>query len=285
VGTSSSYKGPGGSTPLIPTWLNEPSGGGEVPPAEPPASPEPQGVPTTPTPQPELPQPKRYSTARNNFTRFAQSGGSDRRSLGRAISGYVSGAAGGSRQAAQRMGSSRASASRLTNFLSSVQSGGIRQALRELSLESLAGRPIDEIFIGLADYVCPDGGTVDEGIARDAFIETIADLASAGITDMDALTTDQMQTVLELYITHTIEARICNDSGTKSVNLPSNPDSVREVQGQLQNFILRAVSDALTAARAESPTLSTVQINSFVDNVYGMSFEILQTLGEAEADK
>jgi hypothetical protein len=90
---------------------------------------------------------------------------------------------------------------------------------------------------------------------------------------------------LELYITHTIEARICNDIGTKSVNLPSNPDSVREVQGQLQNFILRAVSDALTAARAESPTLSTVQINSFVDNVYGMSFEILQTLGEAEADK
>ena len=47
VGTSSSYKGPGGSTPLIPTWLNEPSGGGEVPPAEPPASPEPQAVPTT----------------------------------------------------------------------------------------------------------------------------------------------------------------------------------------------------------------------------------------------
>ena len=56
-------------------------------------------------------------------------------------------------------------------------------------------------FLGLVDYVCPDGGSIDEGIAREAFVETIADLAGAGIADLDSLTADQIQAVLELYAT------------------------------------------------------------------------------------
>ena len=63
--------------------------------------------------------------------------------------------------------------------------------VRALNLGALAGHPIEEIFLGLADYVCPDGGSIDEGIAREAFIETIADLAGAGITDLDGLTADK----------------------------------------------------------------------------------------------
>ena len=81
---------------------------------------------------------------------------------------------------------------------------------------------MEEVFAGLADYICPDGGSIDEGIARDAFIETIADLAEAGITDIDGLTSDQIQTVFELYASHTIEARICNDIGTRVVTILSS---------------------------------------------------------------
>jgi hypothetical protein len=87
--------------------------------------------------------------------------------------------------------------------------------------------------------VCPDGGTIDEGIAREAFIETITDLASAGITDLDGLTPDQMQTVFELYATNAIEARLCNDIGAKTVILPSNSRQAARVQAQLNDFIRR----------------------------------------------
>jgi hypothetical protein len=93
------------------------------------------------------------------------------------------------------MGSSRGTTARLANFLTSVSNQGAREALRSLNLEALAGRPIEEIFLGLADYICPESGTVDEGIARDAFIETVAELASLGMTDLDGLTPAQMQTV------------------------------------------------------------------------------------------
>ncbi|HUZ93606.1 MAG TPA: Qat anti-phage system associated protein QatB [Edaphobacter sp.] len=223
---------------------------------------------------------------RNNFSRFATSGGTDRASLGRAVSQYVSTAAGGSRAAAQRMGASCAAGARLLNFLSGATVNGPREALRALNLQSLAGRPIEEVFLGLMDYVCQgqDGGTVDEGIAREAFIETITELAENGITDIDALTADQMQTIFELYAAHAIEARLCNDIGTKSITLPSDPSDAATVQEQLLDFIRGSVSDALTRAQINMQALTPATVLGIVTGVYEQAFSILQTMGDAEAE-
>ncbi|MDN5923771.1 MAG: hypothetical protein L0H70_02085 [Xanthomonadales bacterium] len=161
----------------------------------------------------------------------------------------------------------------------------MRNALRALSLESLAGRPITEIFVGLADYICPGTGTVDEGIAREAYIETIVELAGEGLTDLATFAQDQMQTVFELYATHAIEARICNDIGTKAVTMPADAQAARRVEQQLRDFIRGGVSDALTRARAETPILTPERVHGFVDAVYESTFAILQALGEAEANQ
>jgi hypothetical protein len=183
------------------------------------------------------------------------------------------------------MGSSRNTAAGLLNFLSSAVSGGAREALRTLRLEGLAGRPIEEIFLGLADYICPDGGTIDEGIAREAFIETIADLAEAGVTDLDSLNADQMQTIFELYATNAIEARIFNDIGANGITLPADAQEALKVQSQLRDFISRGVADALNAARAGMQALTPENVFGFVTQVYERAFDILQSLGEAEADQ
>lgn len=290
MGTSTAYQGPGGGTPLVPSWL-EPNGGGNIPgiPVAPNVvPPDPTSVPPAPTNRPVTPppgDPNRFTTARSNLTRFARSGGHDRASLGRAVSSYVSTSSGGVQRAAQRMGASRGSATRLLSFLTDAQAHGAREALRTLNLEELAGRPIDEVFIGLADYICPNAGTVDEGIAREAFIETIIELATLGVTDLDALTPDQMQTVFEMYATHAIEARLCNDIGIKVITMPDDAQSALRIQEQLRDFIRNGVSDALTAARTETPILTQEHIHSFVDSVYERSFGILKALGDAEADQ
>jgi hypothetical protein len=182
------------------------------------------------------------------------------------------------------MGSARGAGSRLLGFLSDAARRGATEALRALNLGALAGRPIEEIFLGLADYVCPDGGTIDEGIAREAFIETIADLAGAGITDLDGLTPDQMQTVFELYATNAIEARLCNDIGMKTVTLPSDSRQAARVQAQLNDFIRRAVADALTTARAAAAALTPDRVLAFVGGIYEQAFGILQIMGDAEAE-
>jgi hypothetical protein len=181
------------------------------------------------------------------------------------------------------MGSSRGAGAGLVRFLNDASVNGVREALRALNLESLAGRPIEEVFAGLADYICPEGGSIEEGIARDAFVETIADLAGAGITDIDALTSAQIQTVFEFYATHAIEARLCNDIGTKVVTLPADPGAAARVEAQLRDFIQRGVSDAINAAGVNIQALSPDAVTGFVTTVYQSAFEILQTMGDAEA--
>lgn len=284
MGTSSSFSGAGGGTPLVPSWVD---GGGSSPAAPAPAtSPAPAAVPVAPATRPPIAVAPggagRFRSARSNFSSFAGSGGTDRRSLGRAVSRYVSKSLGGAANAARRMGSSRASAGRLASFFSDVQANGLAETLRSLDLGALAGRAIEDVFAGLADYICPEGGSIDEGIARDAFIETVADLADAGIHDMDALTPDQMQTVFELYAAHTIEARVCNDIGTKLITLPTDPAAAARVQEQLHEFIQRGVSDALAEVGTAVGSLTLDSVNEFVGQVYESAFEILEALG-AEA--
>ena len=292
MGTSSPFGGQSGNSPLVPSFLGDEG----APPAAaadgasqngaPPADGDPPGQPPTPPVRPPIPpagDPTRFSAARNNFSRFAGSGGRDRASLGRAVSHYVGTSTGGARGTAARMGSSRGAGSRLLGFLSDAATRGATEALRTLNLGALAGRPIEEIFLGLSDYVCPDGGSIDEGIAREAFIETIADLAGAGITDLDGMTADQMQTVFELYATNAIEARLCNDIGTKTITLPASAREAASVQAQLHDFIQRGVADALTVARAAAAALTPDRVLGFVTRVYEQAFDILQTMGDAEA--
>jgi hypothetical protein len=108
-------------------------------------------------------------------------------------------------------------------------------------------------------------------------------LAEFGTTDLDALTSDQMQTVFELYATHAIEARLCNDVGTKALTVPADAHAALLVQKQLHDFIRNGVSDALTAARAGTPVLTQGLVQTFVDAVYERAFDILRALGDAEA--
>ncbi|MEC4723315.1 Qat anti-phage system associated protein QatB [Noviherbaspirillum sp. CPCC 100848] len=288
MGTSTAFGGQPGSTPLVPSWVDDsPAGGASTPPTGR-SDGEAQSSPGGNTPVlpaiPAIADPSRFSSARNNFSRFVGSGGGDRRSLGRAVSQYVSSSTGGSRTAAARMGSSRASGGRLLGFLSDAATRGAVEALRSLDLEALAGRPIEEVFLGLVEYICPDGGSIDEGIAREAFIETITDLVDAGITDINAITVDQVQMVFELYATNAIEARLCNDIGARTITLPRDAREAARIQEQLHDFIQRGVADALSAAQAAMATLRPDTILRFVDDIYEQAFSIMKIMGDAEAD-
>jgi hypothetical protein len=288
MGTSSAFGGQGGGTPLVPSWLDD-----EIGPASPHSNDGDVPVdgtqpvdPLTPQQSPPIPplgEARRFSTARSNFTRFAKSGGQDRASLGRAISQYVSHSTGGARAASARMGSSRRASANLLGFLSDAVNRGSGEALRALNLSELSGQPIERVFLGLADYLCPDGGSIDEGITREAFIETIADLAEAGVTDLDHLTTDQMVTVFELFVTNAIEARLCNDIGANTITFPADARAAAHVQVQLHDFIRRSVADALASATLPGQSLRYDRVLGFVDQIYAQTFEILRTMGETEA--
>ena len=288
MGTSNAYGGASGLTPLIPSWLDDEPSSVDGAASSPSDGQEPPDVPLPPQAisyPPKLGSSDRFQSARNNFTRFVTSGGSDRKSLGRAVSRYVRKSTGGARRAATRMGSSRRVGAGLVGFLNNASENGAIQALSALDLDTLVGRPIEEIFSGLIDNFCPDGGSIDEGIAREAFVETIADLAAAGVTDIDHLSFAQVQTVFELYITHTIEARICNDIGLKVITMPSDPQAAELVSTQLREFIHRGVSDAIQNTEIAIHAINATDQMEFVLGIYESAFEILRAMGETEGSE
>lgn len=291
MGTSSSFGGPAGATPLVPSWLDDADGDAapdaDVDAPEGAEGPENEGVdgqgdsplPSLP-PVPEIGPPNRFRVPRGNLSRFAKSNGESTRNLGRAISRYVGSSSGGARSTATRMGASRRSAARLVTFLSDTIENGPREALRRLDLEELSGLPVDRVFVGLADYICPASGSVDDGIARAALIDTIVDLATEGLPTLEELTVDQMQGVIEVYATNTIMGRLCNDIGSKVISLPRDSRAADRVQRQLKSFIRRGVADALTRASVGAVDLTPARVQGYVNTIYEESFAILQSMGE-----
>ncbi len=141
-----------------------------------------------------------------------------------------------------------------------------------------------EVLRGLTEFICPPSGSIDESIAREAFIETLADLAESGVSDLEALTADQMQTVLELNIAHALEARICNDIGTNAVALPESPEAAAAIQEQLFDFVQGSVSDAFSATPL-GQGLTAQETQVVIDRIYEQAFGVLQALADVEVEK
>jgi hypothetical protein len=182
------------------------------------------------------------------------------------------------------MGASRATGAGLVGFLADVRARGTREALHSLNLDRLAGKSLEEVFLGLADCVCPNDGTIDAGIARAAFIEMVAELPEMGIADLDSLTADQMRTVFEMFATNAIEARLCNDIAMNLVTAPRDVRAAAEVQGQLHDLIQRGVADALAANHTQLDGLTRERALVFVEGVYEEAFAFLKAMGDEEGD-
>lgn len=277
MGTSNSYGGPGAKNPLLPTWLD---GGASPEMTEPEGSPpEPGQQPKVPVGDPQVIPPQRFQAPRTNFSRYVSSGGSNGGALRRAVSGYVSKASGGSATAARRMGSSSVAAGRLLSFLSDARGGGLGQALQRLNLGQLIGKPIEDLFIGLADYICPSNGSVDAGIARDAYIDAIPDILASGIDSLETLTDGQVQVVFEIFVSNSIFDRLLNDIGAGTVQLPPTSKDVILIQEQVKDFIRGAVHDAVESRSTDFHEMNQQQAGMLTKEIYEQAFSILAALG------
>jgi hypothetical protein len=205
------------------------------------------------------------------------SGGPIRRGAGKFVA-----ASGGGQAAARQMGSSRALAGGIASLAGSISDAGPTEALRRFNLEGLAGAPAQEVFVALTDALCPPGGTIDEAIARDALLETIADLAANGIGNFDELTQDDLQEVFVGVVARSIEGKILNEVGTNTIKLSPDTAAVERTQRMLHTFVVGCVRDRFQASGETVSSLDSAQIDRFVTELYAASFDLMQTLGEAE---
>jgi len=224
----------------------------------------------------------RFQSARRNFSVFAASRGNDSGALRRAVRDYVRSGAGGSRNATLRMGVSRAAASGILNVFRGFQRDGVDATLRHLNLTNLVGRPSEAVFLGLTDVICRDGGSIDEGIAREAWIETVVEVDGLELDNMTALTADQMTEMFLAFIGHAIETRLFQDIGINGLKIAPDLAAIEAFESQLRSYIRGAVRDSFSGDLAGLPTYSDRQIAAIVDQTYHDAWDLLVAWGDTE---
>lgn len=285
MGTSGSSRGTGNGSSLIPTFLDEPAskplptqvgtpgsdGGGD-------------GADDAPEPQrPAIPAPaedNRFSSARRNFSVFASSGGSDTRALRRAIKDYVRSGYGSSGNATRAMGSSRATAAGVLDVLRSIRRDGVAQTLARFNLSGLAGRPAPEILTAFTDVLCEDGGTIDEAIARDAWLEAVASVEDAGIVDLDDMTPAQLSEVFLAFISHSIQSKLFQEIGVNGFRV-ADIDEIQAFERQFRSYVDGRVRDAFSPDLSDVGTMSDDRIRAIVEQTYRDAWEVFVTWGDS----
>ncbi len=229
MGTSSSYPGPKGRTPLLPPWADEEDANGDVDPttgedapaeddgAEPgtDGDPETEGAGAA-TVQANRPPPRMtWQAPKQALGRLAGStgagaGGAAFRRVGRA---YV-GASGGSRTAAQSARAGRAVTRRLGGFLADGARNGFRAAAERLGVNHLVGMDAQSALVAFVDLLAPDGAQLEEAVARAALIETLSEVFDGygvdaeGLDALDRLGPADLEAIITRSVVNYVNGRI-----------------------------------------------------------------------------
>ncbi|MBT3356792.1 MAG: hypothetical protein HN401_00330 [Euryarchaeota archaeon] len=168
----------------------------------------------------------------------------------------------------------------MLSVLRGIQRDGVAATIRRLNLNDLVGRSSTEILVGLTDTICPDGGSIDEGIARDAWLETLTELDQLGITDLGEMNSDQIQQFFLTFVTHAIETLLFQSIGTKGLSIAVDLVAIEAFELQLRDYIRRAVRDAFTRDLTMLEQMSDQDIKDIVDETYHNTWELLEMWGE-----
>lgn len=219
-----------------------------------------------------------FGGARSSFTRFARTGSSS--DLGNALSSYVRKGVGGSSRGARRMGASRAAAAKLLSIFGDVQRNGAAETLRRLQLTVAPGQPASQVLLSLLEFICPPGGAIDEGVARQAALNTIAELDEAGGGSFEDMTQVDRQNFFLDFVANSIESMIMADLGGRGITMPDDVDAVERIQSQLSSFITGCTRGQLANRLEQWPAPTDQEVNQVTSAIYEAAFDLIATAAE-----
>lgn len=271
MGTSTRNKGQSGHTPLIPTWLadaeSEEAGNGDVE--------------SFVRQIPFEADPNRFRGARSSFTQYLSGHGRNSAAMKRTVSHYVSRSLGGSSNAVKRLGSARNSTGRLYGVLSALSAGnGCKEGARLLSLDSLKGISASEFFIRIASFVCPDGGPNDEGLARSAYYDSIADNPILASKTIEHLSSEDIDSILKSFMTKVVMQQLVNDIANKMIVFPDDVGEVSFIEEQVEQLIRNSVSDAFVKVEQSHAKVTNAEAQVITDRIYREAYTILERVAD-----
>lgn len=256
MGTSSHNPGQSGHSPLVPSWVDD----GNTSELATPIAPNADSA--------------RFSAPKGNMTRFAGNNSSGSGNLRSAASQYVRSSTGGARNAVIRLGSARSSTAKLLGAIGAFSSGGASRVQKFLETYNLVGKRADYALVSIADLICPDGGTTNEGIVRDAYIDTIAETPELRTLNFEDLTPDQLMVVLKGCIARVVLGKMLNDIGNKVLSVPESLLRVKNLKDRMLSFVKGIVGDAFLRLGIQPSNINQRDANQLTDNIYEQVYSI-----------
>ena len=258
MGTSSSYGGPTGANPLLPSWAQPDAEVPSVTPADDTSS-DTDDSPADDAPaedsedgnqsstDPTINRPVDFRGAKSTMTRWVNGGGGGGRDgVGHVGRNYVA-ARGGARGAAAAAPAGRSSTANLGSFLSSVARSGLAATVRSLGLGELTGRSASEVFAEIANHLAPSGATLEEATARRAVDEALLslfqryELAEADLSELNRMDADGVRDAVELSVAAYIYYRWLQElSDRVEANAVSANQAVK-LERQVKDYVRQTV--------------------------------------------
>lgn len=281
MGTSTSSAGAGAGSPFDPPWLDgagdgladshsdtqlQPPSGESGEDGQDPGDAEGSGASSSengesPT-RADVAPAGRYKDARRLLSRFVRTG--DRADVARAVGSLVTKGMGGSARAAGRMRTTAAAASALGGFLAAVRNGTdptINQWVasakeRGLSAQDVALEVIQQLSRG-------GGGSVDEESAKHAMNQAIIHLYEVDpAVDIFALSDEQITSLMGYSLAFDVYNRVQLELGRVFEKLKFSAQLVHERLGQVQDYILVVVREAMAKASGSGRARSAQEIST-----------------------
>lgn len=223
MGTSQSSSGPGAGVPLLPPWTPDPPPPLDPQPEDPPNErPDPPATPSPAASSPGLAPPRRWSSSRTEFGRWARTG--DSISLRRGLRHYTAGHGGSSTATARFAGTSHA-AGRLADVL--------RNPPTDLRRLSETTQDADDVIRAVVMTAVPTDGTQDAESNAAAASDALADLLTAyPDSTLTALAPNEIDALVEFFVARDVCRRIDLDVG----------ESIRQKSPDLRTAALRLSS-------------------------------------------
>ena len=275
MGTSASSSGPGSGVVLIPPWVEDPE---FTPATAPEDAPKPDGEQSENCQDvlPQLAPPRRFQEARTSLGRFAESGSAS--SLSRGIRRYVRTGLGGSQVASRRMARTAAKAGALYGVLHSLSSGTTPAVDLGLDAARMTGLPARAVVDRIATALSPSDGTQDSEASRHSISQALCELLKREPTaDLLALTQEQIDLVIEVFIGEDICRRIELDVGKTVFDRAPNPATAIRRLEEIYRYVRQVVAASFRRQIANSEPLTHRSATSLASRVMGYTFEVFES--------
>lgn len=219
MGTSSSSRGPGSNSPLVPPWADS--------------------DPDKPLPEPEE---KRFREFRTGLGKFVAGGGGDTDRLQSALGDYARKATGGSQVGPRRFGSMADAGGKLFGAMAAMRDG---QNLGPggLDLDDLNGKPTDVAIGKLVEALLPANGDAER--IRVALNDALSQaLEGQSDFDFDNITDDMISEMMSIYLAECLFEQIAMDS-RDAFSKATDPAQVERAEKAMRALIGAAVDKHL----------------------------------------